>query len=147
MLPLDTSVLTAAAMGNAPQQPHTDASAYNDGQWGNFLSTHFHSINDKAPVLQVNIWSKDAVSNASHIFIQHDLPSLKSDRAGGYAMGSSPLIPQRSRSEHGVSEPQLFRRGKHQRAGVRRPAPPNILRRAVRHRQWAGVKWLDRRLR
>ncbi|CAN8105592.1 unnamed protein product [Discula destructiva] len=92
MLPLDASVVTAAAVGSSHEQVYTDATAYNDGQWGLFPSAQFHSVNAQVPTLLVNTWEKVTLAQESHIFIQHDIPSHQSLRAGGQYLGSSPLI-------------------------------------------------------
>lgn len=92
MLPIDVTVLTSAAVASAREQTYHNNKAYNDAKYGIFPATHFHSIADQAPALQVNTWNRGAASRASHIFLQHAIPS-KADRAGApNPLNASPLI-------------------------------------------------------
>jgi hypothetical protein len=46
---------------------------YNDGDLGHRPHLEFHSSREFSPVLQVNIWDRDAISReGSHIFLRHD---------------------------------------------------------------------------
>ena len=46
---------------------------YNDGDLGHRPHLEFHSSTEYSPVLQVNIWHRDAISReGSHIFLRHD---------------------------------------------------------------------------
>lgn len=89
--PWDLSVWTSDAVAGAREQPYHNNKAYNDAKFGIFPATHFHSIADEAPALQVNTWDRAAASKESHIFLQHGLPS-QSSGAGELALNSSPLI-------------------------------------------------------
>ncbi|RAL16186.1 uncharacterized protein BO97DRAFT_362667 [Aspergillus homomorphus CBS 101889] len=51
----------------------TDYREYNDGALGHRPHQEFHSSSEYAPILQVNIWDPDAISDVgSHIFLRHD---------------------------------------------------------------------------
>lgn len=46
---------------------------YNNGDFGHRPHLEFHSSREYSPVLQVNIWDQDAISQeGSHIFLRHD---------------------------------------------------------------------------
>ncbi|KAK2760372.1 hypothetical protein FQN54_002442 [Arachnomyces sp. PD_36] len=51
----------------------TDYDKYNDGELGHRPHLEFHSSDEFAPILQANIWDRDAISDkGSHIFVKHD---------------------------------------------------------------------------
>ncbi|KAL3471185.1 ASST-domain-containing protein [Aspergillus californicus] len=51
----------------------TDYETYNDGELGHRPHLEFQSSSEYAPVLHVNVWDSDAISQTgSHIFLRHD---------------------------------------------------------------------------
>lgn len=51
----------------------TNYEKYNDGALGHRPHLEFHSSSEYSPLLQVNVWDQDAISETgSHIFLRHD---------------------------------------------------------------------------
>lgn len=63
----------------------TDYESYNDGELGHRPHLNYHSSDEYSPLVQVNIWDRDSISDTgSHIFVKHDGNSSSTQ--------SSPLI-------------------------------------------------------
>ncbi|KAL4989660.1 ASST-domain-containing protein [Aspergillus falconensis] len=68
-----TALVFAQAVGAWGESVSTNYDRYNDGGLGHRPHLEFQSSSEYAPLLQVNVWSPDAISPAgSHIFLRHD---------------------------------------------------------------------------
>lgn len=88
------TLLLAAAAGLVSGRDglYRDSERYNKGAWGPYPSNHYHTTADYSPAIQVNNWTREAMSTSgSHIFIKHgikhDPPSVSPT-----GLDASPLI-------------------------------------------------------